>query len=431
MGFWKTLGRGALAISTGGLSEAIPYADKLLSGKPPDLKPVQQTAAEIANRRQEFAEAYKTYLPRQAAQAGPAAQAAVPNAPERQFANGPTRLTAERGEATSMGPVGLQASTRYDAPTLGGPGQAAAERIGGGDQMRGRQVGALDTLEGAAAGAAPSAAEAQLQRGTDANIRANFAMAKSAKGYGGIAAMLGAQQQQEQAGLDLASRTSELRANEMAQARGQYAQALGQARGQDIGAETTNAQLGADVSKFNAQQGQQMAIEQGRMTQQARADFAAASNQANLAQGQINLQTGIANQQASNDMSRFNAAQGNQVGQFNVTAGQQNQQFNAGLEATRQQFVAGQQGQIGMFNAGQTNQTNLAQLDADMRQRGLDDQQRRDYMNFILQSQGQSLDANLGTADRQRQAQQDRYGRYMDYIGLARDAFAAGAGAGG
>lgn len=100
---------------------------------------------------------------------------------------------------------------------------------------RGSQQDALSLAQSAAMGNQPSAAEYQMRQGLGDAARQQMAMAASARGPSGLAmgqynaaANTGAMQQQG------VNQAAQLRAQEMAQARGQYLQGAQGLRGQDL-----------------------------------------------------------------------------------------------------------------------------------------------------------------------------------------------------
>lgn len=102
------------------------------------------------------------------------------------------------------------------------------------DASRGQQQGLISLLNRDINGGAPSLAEAQLKRGTDATVATANALAASAGPGNANAAARQATQTAATAGQDLAGRTAELRAQEYAQARGELGTATTAARGADI-----------------------------------------------------------------------------------------------------------------------------------------------------------------------------------------------------
>ncbi len=137
----------------------------------------------------------------------------------------------------------------------------AAEAAGMGNQARGSQADALNMMQGAANGNTPSFAEIQQRQGMDNAMGSQLAMAAGARGASGLAQanynaagnVAGLQRQ-------AATQGSELRAQEMANARGAYGQMATGMRGQDLGFfnqfsqnAQANGQLGLGYRQLGAQ----------------------------------------------------------------------------------------------------------------------------------------------------------------------------------
>lgn len=129
---------------------------------------------------------------------------------------------AERGGIST--PFRDVNNVRVDAPTI---------NTADADAIRSRQLTALSGLEGAAAGTAPSVAQAAYQGAGQDIAQQQLGMAGQARGTAGVfarrEAMRNIGDQQRRAALDMA----QIRAGEMAQARGQLAGALSNVRGAD------------------------------------------------------------------------------------------------------------------------------------------------------------------------------------------------------
>lgn len=156
---------------------------------------------------------------------------------------------------------------------------------------RGSQQDALGLLQGAANGTAPSVAAEQQKQGLNAAIQSQMALAASARGPQGLAsaqynaaANTGALQQ------NAVGQSAMLRAQEMAQARGQYAGAASDIRGQDLSQAGQQAGLGlnyeqlgqnASLGQLNSQQNA-AALAERQWEQQSAMDEAAARSQEGL-----------------------------------------------------------------------------------------------------------------------------------------------------
>ena len=122
------------------------------------------------------------------------------------------------------------------------------------DQAQGMTTGgnmgqSLDLLQGAASGNAPSAAQAQLQSAKDQAIAQQQAMANSGNASQMISGQKNAMANAAQLTQQAANQSAQLRANEMATARGQYAQGAAQQTAQA-------AQNAAQRAQIAAQRGQ-------------------------------------------------------------------------------------------------------------------------------------------------------------------------------
>jgi len=214
------------------------------------------------------------------------------------------QMNAERAGATASVPT-VQGQT-VAAPTIDDT-QA--------QQVRAQQLQHLQALQAAAAGQAPSVAQLQYQ-GAQRDIAAQqMGMAGQARGTAAVAArrdaMMNIGQGQQRAALD----TAMLRAQEMAQARGQLGGALEGVRGAD----TSMAQFGA---------GQQM--------------------QAGLASAQLQQQAGLAN--AQNELQRQQVLNSYRLG----LGSQALQSQGLGQQATAQQLAtdtANKQRALQLFGA--------------------------------------------------------------------------------
>jgi hypothetical protein len=267
--------------------------------------------------------------------------------------------TARTAGRTQVGGV-VQA-----APTTVGPATgygAASVNTAQSDQQRAYQEALQQHLQGVVAGTeGPSAAQLQQAQGNRAAMSSQLAMVGGNKGYSGASQRqalrnVSALQQQNNA------QTSVLRAQEQVQARGELANLTGQIRTQDIGTATTNAGL----------------------QQQARQEYAAAQNRMTELQAQIRQQGG-----------QFNAAQANEVTKLQAQLDAQRAQANATQGTDVSKFNAGQQNEVARANMEAQLRTNLANLDAQLKSRGMDDEQRRAYLQAYVQTQGQVLHNDL------------------------------------
>jgi hypothetical protein len=185
--------------------------------------------------------------------------------------------------------------------TLGG--QDRASQQWGSDQQR----SLAGNLQDIAAGRGMTAADAQLQRGTDAAIRSGMAVAHSAPGgLGAALANRNALQTTTDISQQGANAATQLRAQEAAQARGELAGVLQTNRGQDLGL------MGQDYEQAYRQA--QLEAEQRRLNDSTTLGSQGLSNQVGLgqlgAQGQqqgLNTQAGLATQSGNANINQKNA----------------------------------------------------------------------------------------------------------------------------
>lgn len=254
----------------------------------------------------------------------------------------------------------VREGVRADPAAVANMARSDAARVDTGQQgqIRAQQEQALGMLTDAAAGRAPSAAEQMLQRASDRAMQQQFAMAASARGNqvagAGRAAMMNA----AAINSDAMEQARIQRAQEQATARGQLVGALSDTRGQDIGLATTQAGF--------------------------------------------QQQTNLANQQAFNQGEMFNAGAANSNNQLNA-------QF-------AQQVMLQNQDAVNRFRLQQQQlgtQTALANLDAQLKQSGLDQDQQRMLIQAILQGNQQAIQGNAAAVTAEaaaKQAQNAFYG---------------------
>lgn len=167
----------------------------------------------------------------------------------------------------------------------------------------GDQAGALQLSREAAMGMAPSEAAYQMQQGLDRGIATQQAQMGSARGAAGVA-MAGANAANNTANLQNQTfmQAGQLRAQEMAQARGAYNDMSNQVRGQD----QNRLGQGNQMSQFNAGANDQYKLGMGGLANQF-------GNQAqgwyNGAQNPYNQQGSIDNQGRAVAADSYNNAQ--------------------------------------------------------------------------------------------------------------------------
>jgi len=274
------------------------------------------------------------------------------------------------------------------APGLGVTGGAVANS----EAARDLQLGSAGRLSQAAQGQAPSAAEIQLRQGLDRGLRQNLALASSARG-GGAAQVL-ARRGASAANASLAAQTNAnaaaLRADEQARARALETQALQGIRAADL----QGGQLGLGIGQLGL----------GAAQSQLSADQAIALNNAQLqAQGRLS--------ELGAETTRLGQGIGAEtsLAQANLQAQTQGRLAELGAETTRlgaataaevaqnnARLQAGSQLALGQLNAQQA--VSIANMDAQLRSRGLDDEAR-------FRAMGQLLGIDARTQDGQIQLQ--------------------------
>lgn len=194
---------------------------------------------------------------------------------------------------------GAETAGNRAAPTA----QAATIDTAAQNETRAQQMRLLGGLVDAAEGRGPSVAQQQMMQATDRNVRGAVAAANTARGMGGGAAARQVAMTQGQVGQQAASDAAQLRAQEIAQARGQAFQAATGARGQDVAlaSEQAGLQQQTNLANLSSEQGQRA------LNQQATQYYL--SQGMNLAQAQ---------QAAAMEMQRMRMQQNlayNQMGQ--------------------------------------------------------------------------------------------------------------------
>jgi hypothetical protein len=155
------------------------------------------------------------------------------------------------GQIAGMDTLRARADYGYNQALGANPGAA----------FQGQQMALAGDLLAASRGEGPSVAQQQLNRGMDANVAASVALANTARGPGGAAQVGQVAAQRANIGQQTAADSGLLRAQEIAQARGQLAQVAGQGREQDMAAEAQKQQIAMNYLQlgFTAEQAQQQA----------------------------------------------------------------------------------------------------------------------------------------------------------------------------
>lgn len=342
-------------LDAAGYVQPPPGAPPAPNGQP--VRTTQKFDGQIADDRQ--------LLLQQLQQQGrPAPQVTAAHGTASTFAGAPAATTYTRGAPATVQMPGANPVSRAAAHTTDGAQlnttQANATRQG--------QTNLIGSLQDAANGTGgPSAAQATMQKGLDASLNQQLALAASARGGAQAGAWRAAGRNQAALAQGAVNDAAILQANEQQAARGLLGQVLGQTRGQDIdvagqdaslrnSALMQGAALGTQVSQFNAGQTNDMrqfdtnaALDAGKFNADAE----------NTADAQT--------MNARNTVGMFNTSEGNKVGMFNT----------------------GQVNDMSQFNAGESNKVGIANGGFEMDTRRLDEDRRRSLMQQLGVNTGQ------------------------------------------
>lgn len=354
MGFWskagKYLGRGAAAVATGGGSEIYRAA----TGKTDPYTAYQQRAAQSLGRKLDDATGSGDSTPNPLD--GPETpeerrSRALREADAQAARNYRDRLlnepdAAPRAAPTVAAPRPVTAARVGAVAPIAAPRPIATERVAstfdpsGQAETQGLQRGFLDTMGNVVAGTGgPSAAELQMRQGGASAIRQAYAMAGGNKGYSG-AALRNAQRVGASLAQQNVAQTGILRAQETAQARELYGNAIAQARGQDIGLATTGADLALRAAESNQRTGLTAGVEGARNEVEIARANQAAELQRTLAQAGFD-QDSIMHTSDQELQTRL-ANAGFQLTQQQIDDLRAHNQTQARLAATGQTLSAGE-----------------------------------------------------------------------------------------
>jgi hypothetical protein len=307
--------------------------------------------------------------------------------------------------STTIAPA-AQITAAQVAPTAGATaGQVTAAQLNTDPQAQFRQgqQDLVSQLQSAAKGDVPSAAEIQGRQQMDQAAQQQLALVGMNHGRGAGAALRTAGR--TIAGLDqtAAGQAAQLRAGEMATARGQLGTALDAARGTDVslaskqadltqGAGTTNAQLTTTTNISNADRAAAAAMKDADLKQAASTGNAAAINELNQRQATLDAATKTQNAANALDVSKTNqatdlakgladAASANTVGISNTTEANKVAMTNA------QQDLQGQ-----LANQDNATKVALANAGFTLQGRTIDDARNVNAVNEALKAQLQSAD---------------------------------------
>lgn len=364
-----------------------------------------------------------------------------PQQAQASYSTAPTLGATQQANATNataarVGPAERASASLATAANLGPSAQANAQQAnsslagqttidqGQSNQTRGQQQTSLSDLFSASRGLTPSAAELQLRQTTDRNVANQLALASALQGRSVGGALKQASDASGQINAQAAADSAVLRAQEQAQARNAYSSALSGVRGQDIGVAESQAGLTQGVNLANAQNLTGVSQSNAALGTGVSQSNAALQNAQDQQRAAFQQATALQNAQNQTGVSQFNAGQGNQltaeqaqlanavamqnannqtgVSQFNAGQGNQMSQYQAGLQSASALQNAQLGTQTSQFNAGQANtligqqatiqqQSAMANVDAQLKQQGLDDQQRAAFLQALVTSKGQDI----------------------------------------
>jgi len=315
---------------------------------------------------------------------GQASQATVANLPRV------ADVSASQAAGEQLQRVGNITASSADPTTLArvDPITGATIDQGASNQTRAQQETSLAGLRAAATGAVPSAAELQLRQSTDRNIKNQYALAAALQGRSAGGALKQASDAAGELDAQSAADAAVLRAKEQSDARNAESAALSGVRGQDIGVATSQAGLtqGAQV------QNQNVGVQQN--TTAANLDAGNKQFNAGLKQAAdiTNQGAGITQNatqfNADTDLSKYNAGlrQAADIQNQNTGVTQNATAFGAANDIAK--FNATATDAMTRFNATQQQALAIANQDAQLRARQIDDAHRQVILTAMLQAQG-------------------------------------------
>lgn len=419
-----------------------PPKDSALKG---ELAAGQGTRAHLAGQLDQFETRGAPQVDPGSFKPGPATTMAVPqiNAASHAAAGvaragqiGPTAL----GTAGTAGPVAQVGSTTVGSATpmnmanVRGPVHAGAAQVDGTRESGARsgQERLANSLEMAANGqGGPSAAEQMLNQSLGKQIAGQHAIAAGARGASAGRALRTAQINAGTAQSEAAGQLAVLRAKEQMDARGQLAGALQGQRSQDIDVAGQNAQFGQQAGLANAAAGNQINLAAMSNEQDANKFNAGSEAERLKLQATLDQQKGIVNAGATNDAAQAQAGRDTTVSMGNAGAVNQGKIAQAGLDTgvsttnagnttavstrnadsddKRAQFIAGLEAQVGSKNMDAVNQfalesskigleASLANMEATLKSRGMDDAYIANLRNDLIQMHGQTASSAAALA---------------------------------
>lgn len=357
---------------------------------------------------------------------------------------------ADAGQATAAQSGGVDAlgrTTVRAATPVGADGLSADQR-----EFRAAQSALVGNLQSTVEGDQPSVAELQLQQGQEENARAQLAAAASARGEVNPALIAKATQDAIAASnLRTNQDAATLRAQEQAQARGELAGVLGQARETDVSVAAKDAELSTTVKLANLdadlktalvqgdidaqrqieQQRTSLAIEQMNTMNQQQAELAnlqARMDQA-IAQGDLDMQAQIANQQTELERALAQSQGEVQTRIANMEKDKQLaiEQENVDLAISLQQAQLEQEASITNLNSELEMQALNDQMTQFYEQLGFDAQMAQAQAALDIQQMQNDFEVGMASAEAGvTAAREERQGR-QDAALLGAGAAVAGA----
>lgn len=320
----------------------------------------------------------------------------------------PTKVDApEFRGAHDAGPVERYSGTRVDRPedVVIGP-LAATERVQGVDLRASKDVGPVSVgraapnaavrslLTDAAYGKTPSKAELQMYSGIDRVGKQIIGGALAARGADRVGLKREALLKTGDLGAEAVGKAAELRAGEMATARGQLSDFEQQATALEQQANNLQAEIDKAIAQGNQAQANALTIEQGRLRQQAQALNAQATNARTMDEAQLRATTARGNIDAATGVAVGNAARTDAAAAFGAGAAntraeslarradETDQQYLARLQAFREAYASRDMAAQGAnvsnrLTADTTNAANVLKYGESEAQRQQQDQQLR------------------------------------------------------
>jgi hypothetical protein len=301
-----------------------------------DLRTVGQAATEVGDVGRQLL-SNTSQFNMQAPTVGPAATATAGTAPTTTDVRGTTQqVTAQQVSAGTMTPAQIAQLQAMSPAQIAELERMQAAGISREDlEFRQKQMALANSLEAAARGEGPSIAASQLQKANEDAIKAQQALAASARGGNPVlaqrqAAMNIAALQQENA-----AKSAELKLQEAQQARAQLGDVLGSARGQDIGVSTSQAGFEQEATKVNKMAEDQRVLQQSQLDQEAAKVNKLAEDQRALTQAGFEQEALKASFMADEEAKKFNADLALKAATFNS-----DQDFKAAMSDAERQLDA-------------------------------------------------------------------------------------------